>query len=188
MGCGRSFHRLAAIAKAADVPVDFTHDMQLHPLADMAALGTHEQTVLYQAAKLRALPAYNAGNLILKEKIPIGGILHVRGHSYIFHSLIFLKVLRWRCGWGRPALPSVLLGGEKDVPDVVSGTRFLPGVRRLFRFRASLFSGRWSSSPSFLPSVVFRLPWQLSFPLSSFPLSFPPNVHAVSDILPRGWL
>lgn len=69
MGCGRSFHRLAAIAKAADVLVDFTHDMQLHPLADMAALGTHEQTVLYQAAKLRALPAYNAGNLILKEKI-----------------------------------------------------------------------------------------------------------------------
>ena len=50
MGCGRSFHRLAAIAKAADFLVDFTHDMQLHPLADMAALGTHEQTVLYQAA------------------------------------------------------------------------------------------------------------------------------------------
>ena len=58
MGCGRSFHRLAAIAKAADFLVDFTHDMQLHPLADMAALGTHEQTVLYQAAKLRALDVY----------------------------------------------------------------------------------------------------------------------------------
>lgn len=68
MGCGRSFHRLAAIAKAADVLVDFTHDMHLHPLADMAARGTHEQTVLYQAAKLRALPAYNADNLILKKK------------------------------------------------------------------------------------------------------------------------
>ena len=79
-------------------------------------------------------------------------------------------------------------GGEKDVPDVVSGTCFPLGVRRLFRFRASLFSGRWSSSPSFLSSAVFRLPWQLSFPLSSFPLSFLPNVHAVSDILPRGWL
>lgn len=37
MGCGRSFHGLAAIAKAADVLVDFTHDMQLHPLTDMAA-------------------------------------------------------------------------------------------------------------------------------------------------------
>ena len=50
---------------------------------------THEQTVLYQAAKLRALPAYNADNLIFKEKIPVGGIFHVREHSYIFHSLIF---------------------------------------------------------------------------------------------------
>lgn len=89
MECGRSFHRLAAIAKAADVLVDFTHDMQLHPLADMAALGTHEQTVFYQAAKLRTLPAYNAGNLIFKEKIPVGGIFHIREHSYIFHSLIF---------------------------------------------------------------------------------------------------
>lgn len=89
MGCGRSFHRLAAIAKAADVLVDFTHDMQLHPLVDMAALGTHEQTVLYQTAKLRTFPAYNADNLIFKEKIPVGGILHVREHSYIFHSLIF---------------------------------------------------------------------------------------------------
>ena len=68
MGCGRSFHRLAAITKAADVFVDFTHDMHLYPLTDMTALGTHEQTVLYQAAKLRALPAYNADNLILKEK------------------------------------------------------------------------------------------------------------------------
>ena len=115
MGCGRSFHRLAAIAKAADVPVDFIHDMHLHPLADMAALGTHEQTVLYQAAKLRALPAYNAGNLILKKKIPVGGILHIRGHSYIFHILGFLKVLRWRCGWGHPALPSVLLGAVKKM-------------------------------------------------------------------------
>ena len=110
VGCGRSFHGLAAITKAADVLVDFTHDMHLHPLADMTVVGTHEQTVLYQTAKLRALPAYNADNLIFKEKIPVGGILHVREHSYIFHSLIFLKVLRWRCGWGRPALPSVLLG------------------------------------------------------------------------------
>lgn len=89
MGCGRSFHRLAAITKAADVLVDFTHDMHLYPLADMAALGTHEQTVLYQAAKLRALPAYNADNLILKEKIPVGGILHIRGCSYILHILVF---------------------------------------------------------------------------------------------------
>ena len=37
MGCGRSVHGFAAIAKAADVLVDFTHDMQLHPLTDMAA-------------------------------------------------------------------------------------------------------------------------------------------------------
>ena len=89
VGCGRSVHGFAAIAKAADVLVDFTHDMHLLLLADMAALGTHEQTVLYQTAKLRALPAYNADNLIFKEKIPVGGILHVREHSYIFHSLMF---------------------------------------------------------------------------------------------------
>lgn len=70
-------------------------------------------------------------------------ILHIRGHSYIFHILGFLKVLRWRCGWGHPALSSVLSGDdEKDVPDIVSGTRFPLGVRRPFRFRASPFSGR----------------------------------------------
>lgn len=115
MGCGRSFHRLAAIAKAADVLVDFTHDMQPHPFADLAALGTHEQTVLYQTAKLCTFPAHDAEDLMFKEKLPVGGILHVRGHSYIFHMLIFLKVLRWRCGWGHPALPSVLLGTVKKM-------------------------------------------------------------------------
>ena len=91
MGCGRSFHGLAAITKAADVLVDFTHDMHLHPLADMAALGTHEQTVLYQAAKLCTFPAHDAENLMFKEKLPVGGILHVRGHSYIFHTLVFFR-------------------------------------------------------------------------------------------------
>lgn len=89
VGCGRSIHGFAAIAQTANVTVDFTHDVQLHPSADTTAVGAHEQTVLYQAAKLRALPAYNADNLIFKEKIPVGGILHVREHSYIFHSLIF---------------------------------------------------------------------------------------------------
>lgn len=89
MGCGRSVHGLAAIAKAADVLVDFTHDMQLHPLADMAALGAHEQMVLYQTANLRTFPAHDAENLMFKEKLPVGGILHVRGHSYIFHTLVF---------------------------------------------------------------------------------------------------
>lgn len=78
MGCGRSAHGFAAIAKAADVLVDFTHDMQLHPLADMAAWGTHEQTVLYQTAKLRTFPAYYTEDLMFKEKFPVGGILHVR--------------------------------------------------------------------------------------------------------------
>ena len=143
VGCGRSVHGFAAIAKAADVLVDFTHDMHLHLLADMAALGAHEQTVLYQTAKLRTFPAHDAEDLMFKEKLPVGGILHVRGHSYIFHTLIFLKVLRWRCGWGSPALPSVLFGGgKKDVPDVVSGTCFLFGFRRLFHFRVSPLSGR----------------------------------------------
>ena len=85
VGCGRSVDGLAAIAKAADVLVDFTHDMHLHPLADMTALGTHEQPVLYQATKLRAFFAYNAEDLMFKEKIHIGGILHIRGNSDIFH-------------------------------------------------------------------------------------------------------
>jgi len=89
VGCGRSPHRLAAIKKTADVLVDFIHDMHLHPLADMTAVGTHEQTVLYQTAKLRALPAYNADNLILKKKIPVGGIFHIRGCSYILHISVF---------------------------------------------------------------------------------------------------
>ena len=95
VGCGRSVHGFAAIAKAADVLVDFTHDMHLLLLADMAALGTHEQTVLYQTAKLCTFPAHDAEDLMFK-----------------------------------------------DVPDVVSGTCFLFGFRRLFRFRASPFSGR----------------------------------------------
>lgn len=120
MGCGRSVHGLAAIAKAADVLVDFTHDMQLHPLADMAALGTHEQTVLYQTAKLSTFPAHDTEDLMFKEKLPVGGILHVRGHSYIFHTLVFLRVLRWRCGWGSPALHSVLLGGGKKMCRMLS--------------------------------------------------------------------
>ena len=51
--------------------------------------GVYRMLTFYQAAKLRALPAYNADNLIFKEKIPVGGILHVREHSYIFHSQIF---------------------------------------------------------------------------------------------------
>lgn len=55
----------------------------------MTAVGTHEQTVLYQTAKLRALPAYNADNLILKKKIPVGGIFHIRGCSYILHISVF---------------------------------------------------------------------------------------------------
>ena len=88
--CGRSVHGFAAIAKAADVLVDFTHDMHLHLLADMAALGTHKQTVLYQTAKLCTFPAHDAEDLMFKEKLPVGGILHVRGLFYIFLMLIFL--------------------------------------------------------------------------------------------------
>ena len=87
VGCGRSVHGFAAIAKAADVLVDFTHDMHLHLLADMAALGTHKQTVLYQAAKFRALFADDTEDLMFKEKIHIGGILHIRGNSDMFHLL-----------------------------------------------------------------------------------------------------
>ena len=33
----------------------------------------------------------DAENLMFKEKLPVGGILHVRGHSYIFHTLVFFR-------------------------------------------------------------------------------------------------
>ena len=168
--------------------MDFPHDVQLHPPADMAAWRTHEQPVLYQAAKLCTFPAHDAENLMFKEKLPVGGILHVRGHSYIFHTLVFFRFYGGGVGGVVRPCPLFSWGGEKDVPDVVSGTCSPLGVRRLFRFRVSPFSGRRLSSPSFLLSAVFPLLWLLSFPLSSFPLSFLPNVHAVSDILPRGWL
>lgn len=85
MGCGRSVHRFPAIAQTADVTMDFTHDVLLHPFADVAVLGTHEQSVFYQTAKLRAFLAYNANDLIFEEKIRIGGIFHIRGDSYVFH-------------------------------------------------------------------------------------------------------
>ena len=90
MGCGRSVHGFAAIAQAADVLVDFTHDVQLHPLADMTVLGTHEQTVFNQTAKLRAFLAYNANDLIFEEKVRIGGIFHIRGDSDIFHTVTII--------------------------------------------------------------------------------------------------
>ena len=87
MGCGRSVHGFAAIAQPADVPVDFTHDVQLHLPADCAAFGTHEQSVFNQTAKLRAFLAYNANDLIFKKKVRIGGIFHIRGDSDIFHTI-----------------------------------------------------------------------------------------------------
>ena len=87
VGCGRSIHGYAAITQTADVTVDFTHDVQLHPSADTTAVGAHEQTVLYQAAKFRAFFADNTEDLMFKEKIHIGGILHIRGNSDMFHLL-----------------------------------------------------------------------------------------------------
>ena len=87
VGCGRSVHGFAAITKTADVLMDFTHDVQFHPFTDMAVVGTHEQTVLYQAAKLGAFFTYHANDLIFKEKFPIGGIFNVRGYSDVFHTL-----------------------------------------------------------------------------------------------------
>ena len=53
----------------------------------MAAWRTHEQPVLYQAAKLGAFFTYHANDLIFKEKFPIGGIFNVRGYSDVFHTL-----------------------------------------------------------------------------------------------------
>ena len=90
MGCGRSVHGFATIAQAADVLVDFAHDVQLHPFADCAALGAHEQTVFNQTAKLRAFLAYNANDLIFKKKVRIGGIFHIRGDSDIFHTVTII--------------------------------------------------------------------------------------------------
>lgn len=87
VGCGRSVHGFASISQAADVFMDFPHDVQLHPPADMATWRTHEQPILYQAAKLGAFFTYHANDLILKEKFHIGGIFNVRGYSDVFHML-----------------------------------------------------------------------------------------------------
>jgi len=70
--------------------MDFTHDVQLHPLADMTVLGTHEQTVFNQTAKLRAFLVYNTNDLIFEEKIRIGGIFHIRGDSDVFHTVTII--------------------------------------------------------------------------------------------------
>jgi hypothetical protein len=70
--------------------VDFTHDVYLHPFADMTVLGTHEQTVFNQTAKLRAFLTYNTNDLIFYKKVRIGGIFHIRRDSDIFHLLTFL--------------------------------------------------------------------------------------------------
>jgi hypothetical protein len=98
--------------------MDFTHDVLLHPFADAAVLGTHEQAVFNQTAKLRAFLAYNANDLIFKEKIRIGGIFHIRGDSYIFHLLTFLDD-NYGGGVGGVVRPCPLFFqyGEKYVPD-----------------------------------------------------------------------
>ena len=120
VGCGRSSHRLAAIKKTADVLVDFIHDMHLHPLADMTAVGTHEQTVLYQTAKLRALPCLQCRQSDSQEKNPCRWNIPHSG-LFLYTSYIgILKVLRWRCGWGRPTLPFVLLGAVKKMCRMLS--------------------------------------------------------------------
>ena len=118
VGCGRAAHGFAAIAQAADVLVDLMHDVQLHLLADCAALGTHEQSVFNQTAKLRAFLAYNANDLIFKKKVRIGGIFHIRGDSDIFHLLTFLDD-NYGGGVGGVVRPCPLFfqDGEKYVPD-----------------------------------------------------------------------
>lgn len=77
------------IPKAADILADFIHDMQPHLPAEMVTQRTHEKMVLYQTAKLRTLLVYNVDNLVLKEKILVGRIFHIRGCSYIFQKWIF---------------------------------------------------------------------------------------------------
>lgn len=78
--------------------MDFTHDVLLHPFADAAALGTHEQSVFYQTAKLRAFLVHNTEYLVLKEKIHVCGVFHIRGDSYVFHIFtvgIIITVAVW---------------------------------------------------------------------------------------------
>lgn len=58
--------------------MDFTHDVLLHPFADAAVLGTHEQSVFYQTAKLRAFLVHDTEYLVLKEKIHVCGVFHIR--------------------------------------------------------------------------------------------------------------
>lgn len=90
MGGGRSVHRFSAIAQTADVTMDFTHDVLLHPFADAAVLGTHEQSVFYQTAKLRAFLVHDTEYLVLKEKIHVCGVCHIRGDSYVFHTVTII--------------------------------------------------------------------------------------------------
>lgn len=90
MGCGRSVHRFSAIVQTADVAIDFTHDVLLHPFADAVVLGTHEQSVFYQTAKLRAFLVHDTEYLVLKEKIHVCGVFHVRGYSYIFRTVTII--------------------------------------------------------------------------------------------------
>lgn len=85
VGCGRSVRRLSAVAQVANVGVDFSHDVLFHPLADSPIVGTHEKSVLYQAAKFRSLTACYANDLMGEKKIYVGGIFHVWCYSDIFH-------------------------------------------------------------------------------------------------------
>lgn len=118
--------------------MDFTHDVLLHPFADAAVLGTHEQSVFYQTSKLRAFLVHDTEYLVLKEKIHVCGVFHIRRDSYVFHIFtvgMIITVAVW-VGSSDPALPH---GWEKRA-GIVSGT---PAVfKRLFRYQVSPLSGR----------------------------------------------
>ena len=142
MGCGRSVHGFAAIAQSADVLVDFTHDIQLHPLADCAVLGTHEQSVFNQAVKFRALLVHDTEYLVFKEEVRIGGIFHIRGDSDIVHIWMVGMIITVAV-WVGSSGPAHLAGlGKKSH----TGFYFRHGFMFIFRppchFRLFLFSLR----------------------------------------------
>ena len=94
--------------------MDFTHDVLLHPFADAAVLGTHEQSVFYQTAKLRAFLVHNTEYLVLKEKIHVCGVFHIRGDSYIFHIFTVGMIITVAVWVGSYALVRLVIFGKKS--------------------------------------------------------------------------
>ena len=141
-GCGRSEYGFTAIAQAADVLVDFTHDVQLHPFADMTVIGTHEQSVFNQTAKLRTLLVHDTEYLVFKEEVRIGGIFHIRGDSDIVHIWMVWMIITVAV-WVGSSGPAPLAGlGRKSHTGFYFRHGFVFIFKRPCHFRLFRFSIR----------------------------------------------